>query len=115
MNTFRKDYRPNWALIVVQKRIVHRFVQSNDQQTVPAGTLVADTVTSNQYWDFFLVSCEPPEAATATPTRYIVVKDQGLGFAECPSDLYYLTNQLCNMYFNWPGPIRVPAPVKYAN
>jgi len=106
---------PKWACIVVQKRIVHRFTCSDSNDSAPPGTLVAKNVTSNQYWDYFLVSCEPPERATATPTRYIVVKDVNMNLQQMPNDLYFFTNQLCNMYFNWPGPIRVPAPVKYAN
>jgi len=106
---------PDWCTIVVQKRIIHRFTCADTNKTAPPGTLISSEVVSNQYWDYFLVSCEPPETATATPTRYIVVKDYGMRLNECPNDLYFFTNQLCNLYFNWPGPIRVPAPVKYAN
>lgn len=106
---------PGFAVIVVQKRIVHRFTTADGGDSAPPGTLIANKVTSNQFWDYFLVSCEPPEKATATPTRYIVAEDMGMNLNKCPNDLYHFTNQLCNMYFNWPGPIRVPAPVKYAN
>jgi len=113
--TAHQNNMPGFAVIVVQKRIVHRFTTAEGGDSAPPGTLIANKVTSNQFWDYFLVSCEPPEKATATPTRYIVAEDMGMNLNQCPNDLYHFTNQLCNMYFNWPGPIRVPAPVKYAN
>lgn len=30
-------------------------------------------------------------------------------------DLEHLTFALCHFYFNWAGPIKVPAPVQYAH
>merc|ERR1712072_711915 len=108
-----------FEFIVVQKRIVARFINQNNYETVPPGTVVSNVVTSSQFWDFFLVPCSPPPGCTATPTRFIVVHD-GLGLNKSQvgkgaADLEAFTNQLCALYFNWPGPVRVPACVKYAH
>merc|ERR1719373_799555 len=104
-----------FEFIVVQKRIVARFINESNKETVHPGTIISDEVTSSQFWDFFLVPCSPPPGCTATPTRFIVVED-GLNLANKRGmvDLETFTNQLCALYFNWPGSIRVPACVKYA-
>lgn len=107
-----------FLFVIVQKRIVARFINQVNQETVHPGTVISDTVTSSQFWDFFLVPCSPPPGCTATPTRFIVIED-GLGLSKDEkgrgmADLEVFTNQLCALYFNWPGAIRVPACVKYA-
>lgn len=69
----------------------------------------------NQFWDFFLVPCSPPPKCTATPTRFIIVVDElELSGKGGQNDMECFTNQLCNIYYNWPGSIRVPSCVKYA-
>jgi len=110
-----KNQFPRILFVVVQKRVVARFINKMNYQTVPPGTVIAETVVSNQFWDFFLVPCSPPPGCTATPTRFIVVKDElDLSNKGGQNDLECFTNQMCNLYYNWPGSIRVPACVKYS-
>ena len=58
-------------------------------------------------WDFFLFS-QFVTHGTAWPTRYIVVRDDGM-FRE---KLQSLTYKLTHMYYNCTGTVRVPAPCK---
>jgi len=74
--------------------------------------VVDTTVVNPMFSDFYLIPSIAPPNATARPTRFIVVRDD-LNFTS--DDLEILTNQLCYMYYNWPGPIRVPACVMYAH
>eukprot|EP00481_Brizalina_sp_1-RS-2013_P000337 TRINITY_DN10968_c0_g1_i1.p1 TRINITY_DN10968_c0_g1~~TRINITY_DN10968_c0_g1_i1.p1 ORF type:complete len:104 (+),score=10.53 TRINITY_DN10968_c0_g1_i1:132-443(+) len=64
-----------------------------------------------------LVPSKPPPKCVAIPTRCIVIYDK-LGLSDTSGkgemDLMHFTNSLCTLYFNWPGPTRVPAPIKYA-
>merc|ERR1712146_864668 len=76
-----------------------------------AGTIVDDRITSNLLSDFFLIPSVAPPKATARPTRFIVLRDDLKLSAD---QVQGLTNQMCYMYYNWPGPIRVPACVMYA-
>lgn len=46
-----------FEFIVVQKRINNRFVTFDSKQTVHEGTVISHDVTSNQFWDWFLVPC----------------------------------------------------------
>ncbi len=62
-------------------------------------------------YDFFLVS-QSVRQGTVTPTHYHVIKDTtGL----TPDQVQVLTNKMCHLYYNWAGPIRVPAPCQYAH
>jgi len=104
--------------LAVQKRVNARFILKVNNATAPPGTAINSDVVSNQYWDFYLVPAKPPENCVAIPTRFVVLKDD-LGLrndrhGRGEHDLMTFTNYLCSLYFNWPGPTRVPAPVKYA-
>lgn len=107
--------------ILVNKRVNSRFVHANTYQNVPKGLVVDNVVVSSQYWDFYITPADAPEGCTSTPTRFIIIED-GLGLAEKTEqgqggvmDIEAFTKQLCNLYFNWPGPVRVPACVKNAD
>ena len=55
--------------------------------------------------------------ATATqgcilPTHFYVTKNES-GLTKL--DIQQLTYALCHFYFNWAGPIKVPAPCQYAH
>lgn len=125
------NIRPKLTVIVVQKRIslrvfgpcpvAHRTAQrcpynrcrGNERFHSPmAGTVVDNTITSSLLSDFYLVPSDAPPRACARPTRFITVRDD----LNIPSDnLQNMTNHLCYMYSNWPGPIRAPACVMYAH
>lgn len=46
------------------------------------------------------------------PTHFFCCKNDS-SFTK--ADLHHLTFALCHFYFNWPGPIKVPAPCMYAH
>ena len=55
---------------------------------------------------------------TVTPTHFVVVHESLSDAADAglkPSTLQRLSYALTHMYFNWPGTVRVPAPVQYAH
>lgn len=123
---------PKLTVIVCQKRINLRLfgqcpIASRTARRCPfnrrcngretyhspmAGTIVDNIITSKTLSDFFLVPSIAPPNATARPTRFIVLRDD----LKLQTDqIQMMTNQMCYMYFNWPGPIRVPACVMYAH
>jgi len=125
---------PKLVVVVVQKRVNLRLftacpVFAKQAQRCPiqnkcagrdkyhspmAGTIVDNDITSAMLSDFYLVPSIAPPGATARPTRFVVMKDE-LGFTNNADALQNMTNQMCYMYYNWPGPIRVPACVMYAH
>jgi aubergine-like protein len=79
-----------------------------------AGTIVDNVITSEMMSDFYLVPSIAPPGATARPTRFVVMRDD-MNLRSNPDNLQNMTNNMCYQYFNWPGPIRVPACVMYAH
>lgn len=120
--------RPKLTVIIVQKRVQARFFQPCPQfnrsgrcyerrcdrsefHSPEAGSIVDSQIVSPLFSDFYLVPSEAPRGACARPTRFIVVKDEMNWGSD---DIQAMTNQMCYAYSNWPGPIRVPAPVMFA-
>ena len=142
-SAFQDENIPNVKLtvIVVQKRLSTRLYQLcplYQQKTNPSsggygssqcpvdnrcrgqlpyhspqcGVVVDTQIVNPIFSDFFLVATAAPPGATARPTRYIIVRDD----MDLSSDVIQaVTHQCCYMFYNWTGPIRVPAVVMYAH
>jgi aubergine-like protein len=123
---------PKLTVIVVQKRVnlrlfshCPRFHQTGscsdrrcngrDAYHSPAsGTVVDEDISSQMLSDFYLIPSIAPPGACARPTRFVILRDD-MGLTADADKLQSMTNQMCYMYYNWPGPIRVPAIVMYAH
>jgi len=102
--------------ILVNKRVNCRFVEAETLANVPRGLIVDNKIVSSQYWDFYITPADAPEGCTSTPTRFIIIRDElNLSQKQAVLEIESLTKQLCNLYYNWPGPVRVPAIVKNAD
>nr|XP_009860146.1 piwi-like protein 1 isoform X1 [Ciona intestinalis]XP_018669549.1 piwi-like protein 1 isoform X1 [Ciona intestinalis]XP_026692672.1 piwi-like protein 1 isoform X1 [Ciona intestinalis]XP_026692673.1 piwi-like protein 1 isoform X1 [Ciona intestinalis]XP_026692674.1 piwi-like protein 1 isoform X1 [Ciona intestinalis]XP_026692675.1 piwi-like protein 1 isoform X2 [Ciona intestinalis]XP_026692676.1 piwi-like protein 1 isoform X3 [Ciona intestinalis] len=109
-----KGFTPNVSFIVVKKRVNARFFaagRDSELMNAPPGTIIDDTVTRPEWYDFFVVSQSVREG-TVSPTHYNVVYDTS---TLKPDHMQRLTYKLCHLYYNWPGTIRVPAPCLYAH
>jgi len=122
-----EDYNPGFTFCVVQKRINTRiYLQTGPRsyENPPCGTVLDHTVTRFKYKDFFLVP-QCVNQGTVSPTHFIVLRELGtepnaqVDGKPVPtlqaSDVQKLAYKLTHMYFNWPGTVRVPAPVQYAH
>jgi len=112
-NSFGSDYKPQFAVVIVRKRITTRIMQmeGNRVDNPPPGALVNSHCTSHDSYEYFIVA-QSVRQGTATPTNYHVVHDtSGLQ----PIHLQALTFKLAHLYYNWPGTVRVPAPCQYAH
>ncbi|XP_051691426.1 piwi-like protein 3 [Oryctolagus cuniculus] len=105
--------RINLTFIVVKKRINTRFFleQQGGLRNPSPGTVIDVELTKHEWYDFFIVSQSVTDG-TVTPTHYNVIYDT-VGLK--PDEVQRLTYQLCHMYYNLPGIIRVPAPCHYAH
>ncbi len=94
-------------------------------QNPPPGALVDSGCTTRNYFEFYLVPQHVTQG-TATPSSYHVIHMddrlpwdaktiQSNTFILCNLYLYDLSTHLFQRYYNWAGPIRVPAPVQYAH
>ena len=74
-----------------------------------SGLLIYDKLISSDKFEFY-IQPQKVTQGTATPTCFQVE----YGNMDCPEMLPKLTFDLCFLYSNWRGPVRVPAPLKYA-
>jgi len=99
--------------IVVTKRINTRLFGQLGPKLVnpPPGTVMDNTITLPQWYDFFIVSQKVTQG-TVTPTAYNVLEDQ----SNIPVDkVQRIAYKMTHMYYNWQGTVRVPAPCLYAH
>jgi aubergine-like protein len=104
---------PKLCFIVVNKRVNARFYgQAGGQvSNPPVGVCIDSDVTKENGYDFFIVTTKTNQGVVS-PTHFNVVFDDTSLGCEGIQDLSY---KLCYMYYNWSGPIKVPAPCMYAH
>ena len=73
------------------------------------GLLIFNSLTNPDIFEFYLQP-QKVNQGSATPTNFHVA----FGNLNCPDLIPKLTYDLCYLYSNWRGPVRVPAPLKYA-
>lgn len=102
------------AYIIVTKRISDRFfVETNQGLDNPSGGLIIDNTVVKDNFDYFMVAQAVSRAqGTATPTNYNVIFNNTDLKAE---SFYELTYHQCFSYYNWSGPLKVPAVIMMAN
>jgi aubergine len=106
--------------IVIQKRLSTRFFKEASENSTEAfdspvsGTMIDSVITSAQHDDFFIVPSKAPKGATARPTKFIIVRNDLKNQLKLDI-IKELSHNMCYMYQNWEGAIRVPAPCMYAH
>jgi len=111
--------KPKITLVIVNKRIIQNFFimdGNNRLNNPPSGCiidrdLVESSGSAQKEFDFFLVPVKGTQGCQR-PTHFYVPLNQS---ALTKIELQQLTFALCHYYFNWAGPIKVPAPCMYAH
>lgn len=98
---------------MVNKRVKTKIVVDNQGrlENPRPGTVLDHSITPQSVYDFYLVS-QNVRQGVATPSHYSVLHDQ---LQANPEDIIKLTHYLTYMYYNYNGPVKIPAPVKYAD
>ena len=76
-----------------------------------SGTVIDTDVTNRNYYEFYLQP-QYVNMGTATPVHYHCLHDS-IGMPI--EDLENISYNLTYYYWNWSGPIREPAPLKFAD
>jgi len=109
---------PQIAYLTISKRIESRFFACRenrgrmDQVNCPAGTIIDTVATFPNFKDFYHIPLDVRQG-TMAPIHYRLHKNSLTNF--CANKLQYTTNVLCNTYYNWNGPIKVPSVAQYAH
>ena len=116
-----KDIKIKYYYVLVNKKSSLKFFEkdtynkknrNNDKgiyDNPESGLLIYDKLINSDKFEFY-IQPQKVTQGTATPTCFQVE----YGNMNCPEILPKLTFDLCFLYSNWRGPVRVPAPLKYA-
>ena len=116
-----KDIKIKYYYVLVNKKPTLKFFEkdsynkrnrNNDKgiyDNPDSGLLICDKLISSDKFEYY-IQPQKVTQGTATPTCFQVE----YGTMNCPEILPKLTFDLCFLYSNWRGPVRVPAPLKYA-
>lgn len=105
---------PYYYILVNTKTSFKFFEKTTQRNTIEylnpePGLLVMEDITDPSYYEFYIQPQDVTQG-TATPTCYHVA----FGNLDLPHVVPKLTFDLCFLYANWTGPVRVPGPLKSA-
>ena len=99
-----------YYILVNKKKNFKFFIKSQKYFTNPGSCLlVIDGITNRNFFEFYLQPQEVTEGS-AVPICYHVA----YGNLNCPEIIPKLTFDLCNLYCNWQGKVRIPNVLKAA-
>jgi len=131
-------FKPDITYIAVNKKTTTRFFETSNSNPTP-GTVVDTIVVPNpemnvkidvtnskdgkvstqsgMAYEFFLISQQVQNEASASPVRYHVIFDTNQ-IGSSPENhrqvIQNLTYKMSYMYYNWTGTIKSPSPCQYA-
>lgn len=94
------NYRPGISFVIVSKRINTRFFadRGGTPDNPPCGTVVDNTVTLSERFDFFLIS-QKVNQGTVSPTNFNVIYNT----TNLPPNAHQsMAYSLTQVYYNWP-------------
>jgi hypothetical protein len=105
-------------MLVCRSGTTRLFVEEKGAAfNVKPGTVVDRNICDNNT-EFYLVSHDGGQKSVLPP-KYILahheVAEDKKQVSLTMKDLQRLSFGLCHLYYNWPGPISCPAPLKYAD
>jgi len=103
-----------FTFIMVNKRVKTKFISDMGgriQNPMP-GTVLDHSVTQPDGYEFFTVNT-PCRQGVPTPTHISVLYND---IPEAtPEAIQLMVYKMCYLYYNFSGPIKIPAPIRYAD
>ena len=110
---YKENYKPKLSIFGVNKKTDLKFFERSDDgyRNIPAGTVIDKNVVSPDVFEFYL-QCPEVERGTGSPVHFLCLYNNNDELTI--NDFEEITYQQSYYYWNWPGPIRIPAALKYA-
>ena len=111
---YKVNYKPNLSIFSVNKKTDLKFFEKNENggyKNIPAGTVVDKGVISPDVFEFYL-QCPEVEKGTGSPVHFLCLYNNNEELTV--NDFEEITYRQSYYYWNWSGPIRIPAALKYA-
>ena len=110
---YEKNYSPKLTVFTVNKKTDLKFFESNkgNYKNIPMGTVIDNDVISPDLFEFYL-QCPDVDRGCASPVHFLCIYNNNENMTI--NDYEDISYKQSYYYWNWPGPIRVPAALKYA-
>ncbi len=95
----------------VNTKLIEATGETSGRNPKP-GCMLDHTVTGHNEFDFYMV-CTESRQGVPTPTHFTVLYNDVPNLE--PEEIMKLAFKLCYTFYNFSGPVKVPAPVKYAD
>ena len=112
-STYEKGYSPKLTVFTVNKKTDLKFFEKNNNnyKNIPMGTVIDSDVISPDLFEFYL-QCPDVDRGCASPVHFLCIYNNNENMTI--NDYEDISYKQSFYYWNWPGPIRVPAALKYA-
>ena len=113
LEEYKKDYKPKLTIFGVNKKTDLKFFERSNggYRNLPAGTVIDKDVISPDVFEFYL-QCPEVDRGTGSPVHFLCLYNNNDDLTI--NDFEEITYRQSYYYWNWPGPIRIPAALKYA-
>ena len=110
---YEKDYKPKLSIFSVNKKTDLKFFEGHNGQyrNLPSGTVIDKDVISPEVFEFYL-QCPEVDRGTGSPVHFLCLYNSNENLTV--NDFEEITYKQSFYYWNWSGPIRIPAALKYA-
>jgi aubergine-like protein len=110
---YQKEYKPKLTVFTVNKKTDMKFFQKiqNGFKNIPMGTVIDKEVISPDVFEFYL-QCPDVDRGCASPVHFLCVYNDNNDLSI--NDFEDISFKQSFYYWNWPGPVRIPAALKYA-
>ena len=113
-NVYEKGYNPKLTVFTVNKNTDLKFFEntgSNTYKNIPMGTVIDQDVISPDVFEFYL-QCPDVDRGCASPVHFLCIHNDNEDLTI--NDFEDISYKQSFYYWNWPGPVRIPAALKYA-
>lgn len=110
---YEKDYKPKLSIFSVNKKTELKFFERHNgvYKNLPSGTVIDREVISPELFEFYL-QCPEVDRGTGSPVHFLCIYNNNESLTI--NDFEEITYKQSFYYWNWCGPIRIPAALKYA-
>ena len=111
---YEKDYKPKLTIFSVNKKTELKFFEKHNgggYKNLPSGTVIDRQVISPELFEFYL-QCPEVDRGTGSPVHFLCIYNNNENLTI--NDFEEITYKQSFYYWNWCGPIRIPAALKYA-
>ena len=110
---YENGYKPKLTIFSVNKKTDLKFFEKHNggYKNIPSGTVIDKQVISPDVFEFYL-QCPEVDRGTGSPVHFLCLHNDNEDLTI--NDFEEITYKQSYYYWNWSGPIRIPAALKYA-